>query len=453
MRSTMKVASVAAVAALALAACSSGGTSAGEASPAASEAAASSAAPASQAPASEFTCDTITWWGTDQLGSPEKSEALYQPAIDAFTEKTGVNVDLEIVPWGDLYNKVIAGATSGQLPDVLNLGNTWAADFGNTGAFIEFTGDNAAAIGGLEKFAQPALGVNTNPASPTSVPIFTTGYGLYYNKKMFDELGLTPPTTWEELVEVGKSATDPAKDQWGFALSGKDWALMTHYAWILGSQEGAQFMDGTTSKITDDAVVRGFQRLIDLVQTDKIVNPKSAEFDDAKNLADFANGKLAMYWGPGRDAQIEAAGMAEGDYGMVPVPSPANGQPISTFIGGTNVSVWKDSACIPESLALVSVLTDIPFQEFGNGEISFIPPVAGAKVTFTQDQAKADAYADIIANRSNVFPISANTGVFQQELGNSAQALLQKAATGSVSEDDIRKELARADEVIKGSAQ
>ena len=37
------------------------------------------------------------------------------------------------------------------------------------------------------------------------MPYLGLVYGLYYNKKMFADAGLKPPTTWEELVPPPRS--------------------------------------------------------------------------------------------------------------------------------------------------------------------------------------------------------------------------------------------------------
>ncbi|MDQ0297071.1 hypothetical protein J2S52_005110 [Streptomyces sp. DSM 41037] len=40
------------------------------------------------------------------------------------------------MPWSDLLNRILAAATSGQGPDVLNIGNTWSSSLQATGALL-----------------------------------------------------------------------------------------------------------------------------------------------------------------------------------------------------------------------------------------------------------------------------------------------------------------------------
>ena len=84
---------------------------------------------------SQASSDTITYWASNQGDSPERHRGQAKPSLDRFTEKTGVKVQLEVIGWNDLYNRILTAVTSGDGPDVLNIGNTWAVTLQETGAF------------------------------------------------------------------------------------------------------------------------------------------------------------------------------------------------------------------------------------------------------------------------------------------------------------------------------
>ena len=58
--------------------------------------------------------------------------------LEKFTKKTGIKVNLEVISWNDLQTRIQTAITSGQGPDVVNIGNTWAASLQATGAFMPF---------------------------------------------------------------------------------------------------------------------------------------------------------------------------------------------------------------------------------------------------------------------------------------------------------------------------
>jgi len=118
------------------------------------------------------------------------------------------------------YAERVRAQAGTQFTDVLNIGNTWAASLQATGAFMPFDDAAMQAIGGKDKFVKPALDTGGAPGKDvTSVPLYGLAYGLYYNKQMFKDAGLNPPTTWEEMVSAAQKLTDPAKKQYGFSLA------------------------------------------------------------------------------------------------------------------------------------------------------------------------------------------------------------------------------------------
>ena len=80
---------------------------------------------------------TLTYWASDQGTSLDNDKQVLAPALAKFQKQTGIKVNVEVIPWSDLLNRILAAATSGQGPDVLNIGNTWSASLQATGAFEE----------------------------------------------------------------------------------------------------------------------------------------------------------------------------------------------------------------------------------------------------------------------------------------------------------------------------
>src|ERR1035437_4202770 len=70
---------------------------------------------------------TLTYWASNQATSLDKDKEVLTPELAKFEQQTGVKVNLQVIGWPDLLNKILAATTSGQGPDVLNIGNTWAA--------------------------------------------------------------------------------------------------------------------------------------------------------------------------------------------------------------------------------------------------------------------------------------------------------------------------------------
>src|ERR1043165_6208682 len=81
---------------------------------------------------------TLTYWASNQGRSIQQDQQVLGPELKKFEARTGIKVKLEVIGWPDLLNRILAATSSGQGPDVLNVGNTWSASLQATGAFQPF---------------------------------------------------------------------------------------------------------------------------------------------------------------------------------------------------------------------------------------------------------------------------------------------------------------------------
>lgn len=421
--------------ALGAAACSSGGT----------------AAPAGGA--SGASGSTLTYWASNQGTSLDNDKQVLTPVLDAFTKQTGVKVNLEVIGWNDLQTRIQTAIASGSGPDVLNIGNTWASSFQASGAFMPFDAAAMTAIGGKDKFVKAALDTGGMAGQDvTSVPLYGLAYGLYYNKAMFKAAGLTPPTTWEEMVTDAKKLTDPAKKQYGFSLAAGSYTENVHFAFINGSQNGGEWFD-TAGKptFTSDQNVQGVLRYLDLMQTDKVVNPSNAQYDNGtKAVNDFATNKVAMILNQNNaDSSIVSNGMKSSEYGVVPFPSPSGGQKIATFIAGINLSIMKNTKNKDGALKFVNYMTSAPTQKTLDKPFSSLPVLAGETPVFTDNAEEAKTFQDIYANMSKPLPLVAAEDQFESTVGKAMNSMFAKIATGgTVSADDVKSALKDAQDQV-----
>ncbi|MDQ1607180.1 MAG: multiple sugar transport system substrate-binding protein, partial [Microbacteriaceae bacterium] len=81
---------------------------------------------------------TLTYWASNQGTSLQNDKEVLTPELAKFTKETGIKVKLEVIGWNDLQTRIQTAVTSGQAPDVVNIGNTWATSLQATGAFLPF---------------------------------------------------------------------------------------------------------------------------------------------------------------------------------------------------------------------------------------------------------------------------------------------------------------------------
>lgn len=401
---------------------------------------------------------TLVYWASNQAPSPELDRKVLRPELDRFQRQTGLHVTLEVIPWADLLNRILAAAVSGHGPDVVNIGNTWSASLQATDALVPFDGAAAAAVGGTARFLRTSMESTGAPGEPpAAVPLYGQAYGLFYNKRRFAEAGLRPPATWQELVADGHRLTDPGRNRYGLAVMGASYTEGSHFAFIFGKQHGAQpFVDGEP-RFDSPAMVAGVQQYTALVAPEGIVNPSSVEYaTDTPFAADFTSGKSAMIMAQSSlDAAIRRNGMKPGEYGVVPIPLPdplpPGGERITSHVAGVNIAVFENTGNREGSLSLVRFLTSAAEQRILNKAFGTLPVTTDdyADPAFTTPANRT--FREVLARTSAPMPMVPEEAQFETLVGNAVEKLLADAASGrKVGTARVRSALSEAQSQMEG---
>lgn len=225
--------------------------------------------------------ETITYWASNQGPGIAYDNQVLSQVVKDFKAQTGITVKFEVIPWSDLFNRILTADFSGQNPDVLNIGNTWSATLQATRAFLPFDQANMNAIGGKDKFLATSLAASGAPGQvPTSVPLYGLSYALFYNKAMFRQAGIqSPPRTWSEFIKDAELLTKPKIGQWGVAIEGASITENAHWAFILSNQQGGSLFNRNNVPTFDSPQnVRAIQFYTDLISKYKVAGPQDAEY-------------------------------------------------------------------------------------------------------------------------------------------------------------------------------
>ncbi|WP_331769917.1 sugar ABC transporter substrate-binding protein (plasmid) [Embleya sp. NBC_00888] len=389
---------------------------------------------------------TLTYWASNQGTSIEHDKQVLRPELDKFTQRTGIKVDLEVVPWADLLNRVLAATTSGKGPDVLNIGNTWSASLQATDAFVPIDDKILAKVGGKDRFLGPsyaATGAVGKP--PVGLPVYSNAYALYYNKKLFADAGLKPPTTWDEMADVGAKLT--GNGRWGLALEGGSGTELVHHAFTFGKQYGADIFAGDKPRFDSPEMVRGVQRLVELMSKDKIVNPSNAEYGaGTQSLADFAGGKSAMLMWQSASGSLISNGMKAEDIGVVPIPMPASpppgGEKMNSMVSGINMAIFKGSKNKGAATELLAFMTSAETQTVLNKAYGSLPSVKDAYGDPAFRTENVRVYQKVLAETASPLPQLPSESQFETFVGNAVKQLVADAASGkTINEEAVRSRL------------
>ncbi|KJY44874.1 sugar ABC transporter substrate-binding protein [Streptomyces sp. NRRL S-444] len=393
----------------------------------------------------------LTYWASNQGPDLAADQAALGPELKKFEEQTGIKVKLEVVPWSDLLNRILAATASGQGPDVLNIGNTWSASLQATGALLPWDAENLDAIGGKDRFVESAIGsAGAAGQDPAAVPLYSMSYALYYNKKMFQEAGIAkPPATWDEMVTVGRSLSKDGK--WALGAEGGNLANNIHQVFVLAKQHGADFFDAAGKPTFDSpGAVDAVKQYVDLMAKDQIIAPGNAEYAQNQSLQDFANGKTAMVLWQSAASSFKSHGMKEGDWGVAPVPVPAGGAPgtgrgTNSMVAGINLAVFKNTDNMDGSLKFVKFMTGDEEQKILNKTYGSIPPVKAAQSDPAFATEDLTVLRTTLGTSAAPLPQVPQESQFETAVGTAVKELFSDAAAGRpVTTESVKAKLTKA---------
>jgi multiple sugar transport system substrate-binding protein len=157
------------------------------------------------------------------------------------------------------------------------------------------------------------------------LPVAILPYVLYYRADWFDEAGIAPPKTYEEMVAAAKAITK-APDRYGYALRGASYYAVQPIEPIHASA-GVHFVDANGNVDFDSAAaVAVTQRWVDMFAKDKSAQPSAVSDGYPQLFALMEQGKGGQWiYGTHSSPQLTAA---LGDrIQAVAIPPVAGGQP------------------------------------------------------------------------------------------------------------------------------
>jgi sn-glycerol 3-phosphate transport system substrate-binding protein len=194
----------------------------------------------------------------------------------------------------------------------------------------------------------PALMANGQIEGQTwGVPFQRSTIVAYYNKDMFRAAGLDPekaPTTWDEIVEMGKKLT--TEDHHGLMIPSTGYPYWMFQA--LAIQNGKELMsnDGLTTNFDDPKVVDTLEFWKSLSTEHGIMPEGTVEWGTLRQA--FLEGETAMMWhSTGNLTAVKND--ATFDFGVAMLPGQER---LGSPTGGGNFYLFKDSTDEEKQAAL-----------------------------------------------------------------------------------------------------
>ncbi|THV41545.1 ABC transporter substrate-binding protein [Glycomyces buryatensis] len=145
---------------------------------------------------------SIVFW--TPYTTPERI-ALQQPVIDAFTESTGIEVEMVPLEPDQMSQLLVTNAASGDVPDVIAHNPSSTAAWASQGLLdTEAPGEVVDALG-EGTFSASALQMVTIDDALNAVPSDGWGHMIAYRTDLFEDAGLGPPESVADVADAAEA--------------------------------------------------------------------------------------------------------------------------------------------------------------------------------------------------------------------------------------------------------
>ena len=295
---------------------------------------------------------TVEYWTHEDSAR----KALEERLIAEF-EKENPGIDVIRTEYGsaELLEMINAAFDAGEGPDLFNLPSEEISSLLGSGKLARLDAASAGyeSVSALEEaYADGSFDAVTSDGDIYGLPLEYTNWCLYVNRRLFEENGLdpdSPPSTWEEVVELAKQLTidedgngTPEVFGLGIGQVSRPFQMLTMPESLGGQPIGD---DGTvTGVLTTEPWLKAGQFIQDLFNTWN-VSPKGVSASDM--LAYFVSEKVAMLIGPDYN-YLSYSQNDELEWDYAPYPYFAEGTPVtptgSWSLGINSNSQHKDAA-------------------------------------------------------------------------------------------------------------
>lgn len=197
-----------------------------------------------------------------------------------------------------LKTKMKVAIAGNQVPDIITY---WSGETFDTLVQQNMLGDISEFLNADPAFRDDVLngGLETFTYDDRmyGIPVLFSGVSLWYNKQIFEEQGLTPPATYDELITVVDALN--AKNIIPITVAGKErWPLLHWYSYLaqrIGGTEPFEKAKNGETDFTEESFVQAAELLRNLAIDHKgFVNGfLGLDYASAESL--FTTGRAAMY--------------------------------------------------------------------------------------------------------------------------------------------------------------
>ncbi|MDR6867339.1 N,N'-diacetylchitobiose transport system substrate-binding protein [Microbacterium resistens] len=371
---------------------------------------------------------TLTVW--IMKGTNPDASAFYDEVSKAFEKETGATVKVEEVQWADAHDRFVTSIAGGTTPDLAETGTTWTAEFADAGALLPIDQYVDAEKGLKDDLVEGLKVAGTYDKELYGMPWYAGVRSIVYRTDVFQELGLKAPETWDDIVKAGDAIKAAKPGMLPFPVPGD--AEFQVYPWVWGAGgEVATEKGGTwTSELNSEKSQDGIQFYTDLATKHGFSSAGATTWKETDLRDAFSQGNVAMMlsgsWTP--KSLIEANPELEGKIGAAVIPG-KDGGIAPSVLGGSHLSIFKDTKEPALAWAFVKMMTTGEFAEKWAGQTGYFPGVQSAmKEAIASTDPLVAPFAKQMVEGGASVPVTPNFGAVQAK--KTTNSMMQAILSG-----------------------
>ena len=326
-------------------------------------------APAEAPAAKDAVALRLTFWG-DLDDMP-----TWKAGLNQWDQKqSGIKINWENTPWDQYWTKLQTEVAGGTTPDVVGMVSMYSQQYCRQGTLLaldDFIAKEPDVQ--MDDFWPAIMNAYKWQNKTYALPYDLSTMCMMYNKKLFDEAGVSYPTewTWDQFLDAATKLTkdtngDGKPDQYGYILPTFDWTIDVP----LGTNKGRFISeDGLKCMLDTPEAVETIQFLADTRNVQHVA-PTPGEAGD---IPLFETGKAAITWGNPEYVQnlVERVGPPrQNDKFLWDVCYFPQKQQNANAVQGGSFSIGKSTKYTQEAWDFVKFYTSGPVLEMMVGKPS-----------------------------------------------------------------------------------
>jgi ABC-type glycerol-3-phosphate transport system substrate-binding protein len=283
-----------------------------------------------------------------------------QQVVDEWNaEHPDIQIEYEGIPSADYRTKLLAAVAGGTAPDIVGLDVAIMPQYSGLDALLpldDYISDDLRA-----DFPEGLWFSSIFDGQTVAVPWWSDPSAMFYNIDLFEQAGVEPPETWEELKAAAAAISDLSDDAENDIFGATNVVivpgnLFTWLPYFWGA--GGELLDeNNCAAFNTEAGAGAMQLWVDIVQAGDM--PRSAIYGENSEpvQALFFSNRLGMYTsGPSlyrRAMEINP----DLNIGSIVMPRSETGQH-SSYLGGDNLVILNTSEHPDEAWQFIEYMID-----------------------------------------------------------------------------------------------